>query len=62
MICPICRGKNIGIIGPNQYYCWSCYVELSVQQNVIHLHEIEQDGSLSSLDDLFSVEERRIEG
>ncbi|GAB2554793.1 hypothetical protein [Gracilibacillus alcaliphilus] len=62
MICPICRGKNIGIIGPNQYYCWSCYVELTVHQNMIHLHEIEQDGSLSSLDDLFSADERRIKG
>lgn len=28
---------------------------------MLHLHEVEADGSLSSLDDLFSDDERRIE-
>ncbi|MGP4041762.1 hypothetical protein ACTWP4_17940 [Gracilibacillus sp. D59] len=61
VICPNCRSKNIGVIGPEQYYCWDCFIELSVQNNMLHLHEVEMDGSLSSLDDLFSDEERRVE-
>lgn len=62
MICPNCRGKDIGIIGPNQYYCWNCFIEMSIQNDMIHLHEVSSDGSLSSLNDLFSEEERRMEG
>ncbi|WP_245902316.1 MULTISPECIES: hypothetical protein [Gracilibacillus] len=61
VICPNCRSKDIGIIGTNQYYCWNCYIELSIQNDLLHLHEVEMDGSLSSLDDLFSDEERRVE-
>ncbi|RCW65274.1 hypothetical protein DFR57_1111 [Saliterribacillus persicus] len=60
MICPNCRGKNIGIIGQKHYYCWNCAIELTVINNILHIHEIEHDGTLSSLDDLFSEEERRI--
>lgn len=29
---------------------------------MIHLHEVSSDGSLSSLNDLFSEDERRMEG
>ncbi len=61
MICPNCRSKNIGTIGSQQYYCWDCFIELSVQNDLVHLHEVEADGSLSSLNDLFSDEERRVE-
>lgn len=61
MTCPNCRNRNIGIIGPDQYYCWDCFIELSIQNNILHLHEVEADGTLSSLDDLFSDEERRLE-
>ncbi|PRX77898.1 hypothetical protein B0G93_104213 [Bacillus sp. V-88] len=60
MKCPNCQSKDIGKIGINQYYCWGCYIELSLSKGVIHTHQVEEDGSLSSLDDLFDEEERRL--
>ncbi|KYD11188.1 MAG: hypothetical protein C6P37_13740 [Caldibacillus debilis] len=59
LVCPNCHGKDIGKIGINQYYCWNCFIELSVADGKICVHQIEEDGTLSSLDDLFTEEERR---
>ncbi|MDC3415618.1 hypothetical protein [Aquibacillus salsiterrae] len=61
MNCPNCKGKDIGKIGNQHYYCWNCFIELSVQNGVFQVHEVESDGSLSSLNDLFSEEERRLQ-
>lgn len=58
--CPNCNGKDIGKIGTQQYYCWTCFVEMTITKNKITLHEIEADGSLCSLDDLFTEEERKV--
>ena len=58
-ICPNCKGKDIGKIGVNQFYCWNCYIELSVSKGK-SIHQVEEDGSLSSLDDLFDENERTI--
>ncbi len=58
--CPNCQSKDIGKIGINQYYCWNCFIELSLTKGIIHTHQVEEDGSLSSLDDLFEEEERRL--
>ena len=59
--CPNCKGKNIGIIGSQQYYCWTCFIELSIGSgDELMIHQIEADGSLSSLNDLFTEEERKI--
>jgi DNA-directed RNA polymerase subunit RPC12/RpoP len=55
MKCPNCSSKDIGKIGVNQYYCWNCFVELSIQKGIMHVHQVEEDGVLSSLDDLFSL-------
>ncbi|WP_108669493.1 hypothetical protein [Peribacillus acanthi] len=57
--CPNCSSKDIGKIGVNQYYCWGCFIELSVSKGMINTHQVEEDGSLSSLDDLFEEEDRR---
>ncbi len=57
--CPNCQSKDIGKIGINQYYCWSCFIELSLDKGIINTHQVEEDGTLSSLDDLFEEEERR---
>ncbi|WP_026693821.1 hypothetical protein [Peribacillus kribbensis] len=62
MKCPNCASKDIGKIGVNQYYCWNCFIELSVSKGLIHTHQVEEDGSLSSLDDLFEEDNRRISG
>lgn len=58
--CPNCGGKDIGKIGSQNYYCWTCFIEMSVFNNELTIHQVESDGSLSSLNDLFSEEERKI--
>lgn len=60
MKCPNCKSKDIGKIGVNQYYCWGCFIELSVNEGQIFTHQVEEDGTLSSLDDLFAEDDRRI--
>ena len=57
--CPNCKSKNVGKIGINQYYCWECFIELTLVEGLIKTHQVEEDGSLSSLDDLFGEDERR---
>jgi hypothetical protein len=51
--CPNCSRKDIGKIGVNQYYCWNCFIELTIEEGKLSLHQVEEDGSLTSLDDLF---------
>nr|MDH3084065.1 hypothetical protein [Bacillus subtilis] len=58
LICPNCKSKDIGKIGVNQYYCWGCFIELTVAKGKIATHQVEEDGTLSDLDDLFSEDER----
>ncbi|WP_331640777.1 hypothetical protein [Cerasibacillus sp.] len=58
--CPNCSSRDIGKVGNDQYYCWNCYIEMTVVGNRLNVHEIEADGSLISLDDLFTEEERNI--
>lgn len=60
MHCPNCRSKDIGKIGTQQYYCWNCFIEITMLGNEWNLHQVEVDGSLSSLDDLFTADERKI--
>lgn len=60
LVCPNCREKQIGKLSPTSYYCWVCSIELTVSGNELHIHQVEADGTLSSLDDLFSKEERRL--
>ncbi|MFZ0444463.1 MAG: hypothetical protein WAM95_07475 [Bacillus sp. (in: firmicutes)] len=57
--CPNCQSKDIGKIGINQYYCWNCFIELSVADGLIYTHQVEEDGTLSSLDDLFGEDDRQ---
>ena len=58
--CPNCSLKDLGKIGSTQYYCWRCCIEIVLQGEHLSVFEVEEDGSLSSLDDLFSAEERRV--
>jgi len=52
--CPNCSSKDIGKIGTHQFYCWNCFIELSVNGDKIKsVYQVEEDGTLSSLDDLF---------
>lgn len=62
MECPNCNRKDIGKIGSSQFYCWNCFIEITVVNEKIVIYQIESDGSLSSLNDLFTDEERKIQG
>lgn len=42
--CPICNGNAIGRVGPEQYYCWSCFVEFKDEN---HVYDVTEDGTLS---------------
>jgi len=51
--CPNCNSKDIGKIGSHQFYCWGCFIELTVNGEKMSVYQVEEDGTLSSLDDLF---------
>ncbi|OWA36554.1 hypothetical protein B9G55_00225 [Saccharibacillus sp. O16] len=57
MKCPNCSSKDIGKIGSHQFYCWSCFIELTVNGGKMSVYQVEKDGTLSSLDDLFCMNE-----
>jgi hypothetical protein len=61
MRCPNCNSKDIGKIGNNQHYCWGCFIELTIVDDKLTLHQVEEDGSLTSLDDLFEDRDLRVE-
>lgn len=61
MRCPNCGTRDIGKIGTHQYYCWGCFIELTVEGDKMSVHQIEEDGTLSSLDDLFFPETDLVE-
>lgn len=54
VICPNCQTKDLGRIATNQYFCQYCCVELTtVNGQVTFIGQVEEDGSLLSLNDLF---------
>lgn len=57
MRCPNCNSKDIGKIGSHQYYCWGCFIELTINGEKMSVYQVEEDGTLSSLDDLFFEED-----
>jgi hypothetical protein len=59
--CPNCNSRDIGKIGSQQYYCWNCFIELKLIGDQLYVYQVEEDGSLSSLDDLFTEEQRRVQ-
>lgn len=56
MHCPNCQSKRVGHIAPQQFYCWDCSVELFLDQGVITIHQIEADGSVTDITQVFSDE------
>lgn len=61
MHCPNCNGRDIGKIGTSQYYCWTCFVEMTITKGKLSLHQVEEDGTLSSLNDLFEEDDLTME-
>lgn len=53
--CPSCNSHDLGKVGTNQMYCWHCFIELTTDPkgHISSIYQIEEDGSLSSLNDLF---------
>jgi hypothetical protein len=52
IVCPNCNGKEIGKIATSQYYCWGCFIEFAYSDGKYDVFQIEEDGTLSSLNDL----------
>lgn len=46
MLCPLCHSMEVGQIGPNQFYCWNCFVEYNDRNEVFYVRE---DGFLESI-------------
>jgi len=61
LYCPNCKCKDIGKIGTVQYYCWGCFIEFSISNNQFDIFQVEEDGTLSSLNDLFEEDEMRVQ-
>ncbi|MCF6093989.1 hypothetical protein L1765_08400 [Microaerobacter geothermalis] len=60
LYCPNCKGKDIGKIGTHQYYCWTCFIEFSLVGDEVNVFQVEEDGSLSSLNDLFADDNGKV--
>jgi ribosomal protein L37AE/L43A len=54
--CPNCNAKRIGRISPRIYFCRECCIELEVTPKKVNVFQVEKDGTLTSLNDLFSKE------
>ncbi|HOP68709.1 MAG: hypothetical protein WBK48_04690 [Dethiobacteria bacterium] len=47
MQCPLCKSRDTGKIGSNQYYCWQCLMEFKASsQQTGKMYFVEEDGSL----------------
>ncbi|HEX6595119.1 MAG TPA: hypothetical protein VF095_11170 [Bacillota bacterium] len=58
--CPNCQGKEIGQIGPQHYYCWNCFIEMIALKDYWKVYEVRANGTLQSMDNLFTDEERYV--
>lgn len=54
--CPNCNSIDVGKISDKQFYCWNCFIEVTAYKDKLEIFQVEADGSLSSLDDLFKKE------
>lgn len=52
MRCPHCNCRDIGKIGANQFYCWSCFNEFNVSGEEIKVFEVAEDGSLVAVESI----------
>lgn len=49
MKCPVCNGVQIGKVGVDQYYCWNCFVEFNMNNDLVEIYEVLEDGSLLNM-------------
>ncbi|MCL6548266.1 MAG: hypothetical protein K6T30_05085 [Alicyclobacillus sp.] len=50
MRCPHCNCRDVGKIGANQFYCWSCFMEFNVAGEEVRVYEVAEDGSLVAVE------------
>lgn len=60
MRCPNCNCIDIGKIAEKQYYCWNCFIEIAEHEDRFEFFQVESDGTLTSLDDIFHEDERPV--
>lgn len=46
----MCNSRALGRVGVEQYYCWDCCIEFTLNKRGIELYEVLDDGSLSSIE------------
>jgi hypothetical protein len=53
--CPNCNSHDLGKIAVDQRYCWHCFIEMTTSndEKICAVYQIEEDGTRSSLNDLF---------
>ncbi|NLZ38907.1 MAG: hypothetical protein GX893_04785 [Firmicutes bacterium] len=50
MKCPLCGGIDTGKVGTNQYYCWNCLLEFSMDgPDGFTAYYVDEEGTLISL-------------
>lgn len=49
MKCPVCNGIQTGKVGVDQYYCWNCFVEFNLNNDLVEIYEVLEDGSLVNM-------------
>ncbi len=45
--CPVCGQNTVGKVGSEQYFCWSCCVEFTVNQQGTKIFNVQDDGTLT---------------
>ncbi|NLZ92549.1 MAG: hypothetical protein GX922_00825 [Firmicutes bacterium] len=50
MKCPLCNSVDTGKVGTNQYYCWNCLLEFTMDgPNEFTAYYVDEEGTLISL-------------
>lgn len=50
MQCPACNSRSTGRVGADQFYCWDCCVEFSVDPSgATQIYEVGEEGDLVNL-------------
>lgn len=61
MQCANCDGRDSGEIGQNQYDYWNYFMEMKIPNHNITIQQLDNDGSLHSLNNVCTYHERRIQ-
>ncbi|MBP1933919.1 hypothetical protein [Ammoniphilus resinae] len=51
--CPNCQRINVGQVAPKYFYCSDCFIEMKLHDDQISFFELDENGELACLDDIF---------